>query len=219
MLHFFSSSLKIQCAKLRLVVFYISSSTTVFLAFALVLKPLAGVECDTKSQHSFSLVRINCKSLLLINSLLVFSNFLGSHAKLFPSCYLFAAFDWSETWEISKFSRTFNSSRIFKLFWISNPQDNPNPPDSPNPLDNLSPSDYSNPQCNPNPPDFLSLQDKLNPPVFPNPADYPMLRVIKTLRLTQKLLIVRIFRIIPLVWIIQSSAFSNSSELSISLEV
>ena len=53
MLHFFSSSLKIQCAVLRLVVFYISSSTTVFLAFALVSKPLAGVECDTKSQHGF----------------------------------------------------------------------------------------------------------------------------------------------------------------------
>ena len=52
-------------------------------------------------QALFSLVRINCISLLLIKSLLVSSNFLGSHAKLFPSCCLFAAFDWSETFVLS----------------------------------------------------------------------------------------------------------------------
>ena len=218
MLHFISTFHVIQCAVLRLIGFFISSSTTVFLAFAIVLIPFAGLECDTTSKHSFSSVRINCKALLLIKSLLVSSNFLGSHAKLFPSCCLFAAFDWSETWGISKSLRTFNSSRVYKLSWISNPQDNPNSPDCPSPQDNLSPSDYSNPQCNPHPPDFLSLQDKLNPPVFPNLADSPMLRVIQTLRLTQKFLIVRIFCIIRLLWIIQSSAFSNCSELSKSLE-
>ena len=173
MLRFVSTFHVIQCAVLRLIGFFISSSTTVFLAFPLVLIPLSGLECDTTSKHSFSLVRINCKSLLLIKSLLVSSYFLGSHVKLFPSSCLFAAFDWSETWGISKSSRAFNSSRIFKFFWSSNPQDNPNHPDCPNPLDNLSPSDYSNPQFNPNPPDFLSLQGKPNPPAYLNPADYP----------------------------------------------